>query len=154
MKKGTCQARLVEISTGIRGRVVMMKKCLVLGLAAMAISFAAGCGTVGKPARLSSEDLEVLTRFAREIEILHSNLPPNSAEKYYAAKTLADHVDFSFTRRVGTLDSIFSSVDARVDNPRSTSQMLNFYYQYDNKSVRFVFYRSYDLVVSSEVIEK
>jgi hypothetical protein len=130
-----------------------MKKHLLHLLALFSLLFAAGC-TTPDVEKLPSEDIEVLTRFKNEIAVLHSDLPPNSAEKYRAAKTLAANVDFSFTRQVSTLDQLFSSVDARVDKPRSINHMITFYYQHGDRSIRFVFYRYNNYVTSSEIIEK
>ncbi len=111
-----------------------------------------GCRSVPK---LSSEDLDVLTKYAPEIAMLHRrDVPPNSRQKYEAAKKLADGVDFSFTTNVQLLDTIFSVVDARVDNPKSYEQQLMFLYQWQGKSVRFLFTRFGNYVTRAEVLEK
>ena len=111
----------------------------------------AGCRSAQK---LPSEDLDVLKLYKDEIAILHSELPTNSKAKYEAAKHLNDNVDFSYTRSVQTLDAIFSSVDARVDNPNSNAQMLVFYYQYGDHSIRFIFHRYMNFIDRVEVVEK
>ena len=104
--------------------------------------------------KLPSEDLDVLTVCKPEIEVLQSKAyPANSKEKYLAARSLLRKVDFSYTRRVETLDAIFSSLDARVDKPNSRDQVLNFYYQYQDRSIRFVFHRHDNVVTKFEVIE-
>ncbi len=130
----------------------MMKKLLsFLGTAFAVMMLAAGCATE----RLPAEDIEVLSVCKREIAILQSQeYRPNSKIKYDAAKSLLSKVDFSYTRRVETLDAIFSSVDARVDNPKSQTQTLSFYYQYQNHSILFIFRRYQNFVVSFKVEEK
>ncbi len=127
-----------------------MKQSLLLLVAAALLSLIAGCTTT----KIPSEDIDVLKIYRPEIAVLHSSLPPNSKEKYEAAKVLADNVDFSFTRSVQTLDEIFSAVDARVDVPNAADQMLMFYYQYRDHSIRFCFYRYGDTITKVEIIEK
>ena len=128
-----------------------MKKHLFVFFAGLLLSFVAGCVAE----KLPSEDIEVLTVCKPEIDILHSRAyPSNSKEKYLAARSLLRKVDFTYTRRVETLDAIFSSLDARVDRPDSTEQELNFYYQYQDRSIRFVFHRFKNAVTRFEVIEK
>ena len=127
-----------------------MKKYLSTFAAVLLMMFAAGCVAEKLPA----EDLDVLTVCKPEIEVLHSRAySANSKEKYLAARSLLRKVDFSYTRRVETLDAIFSSIDARVDNPKAREQVLNFYYQYQNRSIRFVFHRFNNVVTRFEVIE-
>lgn len=121
-----------------------------LSSVAMLLLCVAGCST----AKLASEDIDVLRIYGPEIAVLHSSLPPNSREKYNAAKTLVDNIDFSYTRNVQTLDAIFSSRDARVDAQNAADQMLMFYYQYDAHSIRFCFYRYGDIITKVEIIEK
>ena len=121
---------------------------LVVALVVMVIG-----GCVAKQ-KMPSEDLEVLTLYKDEIAILHSQLPTNSEAKYNAAKRLHDNVDFTYTRTVQTLDEIFSSVDAKVDNPNSNNQMLVFYYQYGDRSIRFIFHRYQNFVDRVEVVER
>ena len=121
----------------------------VLGL--VLLGGIAGCASRQK---IPSEDLDVLKLYKDEIAILHSELPTNSKAKYEAAKRLNDNVDFSYTRSVQTLDAIFSSVDARVDNPNSNAQMLIFYYQYGDHSIRFIFHRYMNFIDRVEVVEK
>ncbi len=128
----------------------MVKKFSILAAVFMLAVFT-GCMTE----RLPAEDLDVLTECRAEIVTLQSPaISPNSKAKYEAAKSLLKKVDFSYIRRVETLDAIFSSVDARVDNPDSRSQTLSFYYQYQNSSIRFIFHRYNNVVTRFEVIEK
>ena len=124
----------------------------IFGWAALcALLFIAGCAT----AQLPVEDILVLEKYKNEIAILKSpSIPPNSKEKYTAAKTLLKNVDFTYIRSVQTLDEIFSSVDAKVDRPNSYSQTLIFYYQYQDKSIRFLFFRYGDVVTRVEIIEE
>ena len=82
------------------------------------------------------------------------NTPRTAGKKYEAAKSLLNKVDFSYIRRVETLDAIFSSLDAQVDNPNSRAQTLIFYYQYKDSSIRFIFSRYNNIVTRFEVIEK
>ena len=126
-----------------------MKKHLFF-LAAGLLPFLAGCAA----GKLPAEDLDVLTVCKPEIEVLHSRAySANSKEKYLAARSLLRKVDFSYTRRVETLDAIFSAQDARVDKPGGREQVLNFYYQYQDRSIRFVFHRYNNIVTKFEVIE-
>ena len=127
-----------------------MKKHLLV-LIAGTLLLAAGCVAE----KLPSEDLDVLTVCKPEIEVLQSKAyPANSKEKFLAARSLLRKVDFSYTRRVETLDAIFSSLDAHVDKPNARDQVLNFYYQYQNRSIRFVFHRHDNVVTRFEVVEK
>ncbi len=126
-----------------------MKMTLWTVLAAVSAFAMTGCSTP----KLPSEDIEVPVLYADAIAVLKSNLPANSREKYEAAKYLLDKVDFSFTREVQTLDKIFNPRDAFVDRPKSAEQMIMFYFQYKNKSVRFCFYRYIDVVTKVEIIE-
>ncbi len=107
-----------------------------------------GCST-----KITSEDIEIKKRFAKELAVLHSNkYLPNSKEKYEAARKLYEEVDFSFTRSVETLDLIFTTIDARVDKYDMADQRISFTYQYGDKFVRFIFYRSGDRILKSEVM--
>lgn len=127
-----------------------MQKSRFLLLGALFALLLAGCRT----AKLSSEDVEVPELYRKEIAILHSDAPPNSEAKYLAAKRLNEKLDFYFTRDVATLDKIFSSADARVDVQNATDQMIMFYYQYKDRSIRFCFYRFGDDISKVEIIEK
>ncbi|MGE4564107.1 MAG: hypothetical protein AB7F32_04495 [Victivallaceae bacterium] len=127
-----------------------MQKSRILLLGALFALLLAGCRT----AKLSSEDVEVPELYRKEIAILHSDAPPNSEAKYLAAKRLNDNLDFYFTRDVSTLDKIFSSADARVDVQNATDQMIMFYYQYKDRSIRFCFYRFGDDITKVEIFEK
>ena len=125
---------------------------LVITTAALCCLTLSGCITGS--AKIPSEDLDVLKLYRQEIAVLHSELPPNSEGKYRAAKKLLDNVDFTYTRSVETLDDIFSSRDARVDAPSAANQMIMFYYQYKDQSVRFVFYRYNNMITRVETYEK
>lgn len=127
-----------------------MQKSRILLLGALFALLLAGCRT----AKMSSEDVEVPELYRKEIAILHSDAPPNSEAKYLAAKRLNDNLDFYFTRDVATLDKIFSSADARVDVQHATDQMIMFYYQYKDRSIRFCFYRFGDDISKVEIFEK
>lgn len=127
-----------------------MQKSRILLLGALFALLLAGCRT----AKLSAEDVEVPELYRKEIAILHSDAPPNSEAKYLAAKRLNDNLDFYFTRDVATLDKIFSSADARVDVQNATDQMIMFYYQYKDRSIRLCFYRFGDDITKVEIFEK
>ena len=128
-----------------------MAKLFSIPAAVFLMMILSGCMTE----RLPAEDVEVLDVCRQEISVLQSQkYTPNSREKYEAAKSLLKKVDFSYTRRVETLDAIFSSLDAQVDNPNSRAQTLIFYYQYKDSSIRFIFSRYNNIVTRFEVIEK
>ena len=128
-----------------------LKKLYRIWAVAGALLLAAGCVSEKLPA----EDIDVFTVCKEEIAVLQNrSLRPNTREKYEAVQSLLSKVDFNYIRRVETLDAIFSSADARVDNPKSASQVLNFYYQYKDHSVRLVFHRYRNSVIKFEVIEK
>ncbi len=113
-----------------------------------ALVLSAGCASP----KISSEDIEVPVRFKNELEILHSTkYRANSREKYEAAMTLFRNIDFSFTRTVDTLDTIFTTLDATVNKHDKNEQNIIFTYQYENKFVRFIFARSGDRILRSEV---
>lgn len=118
---------------------------------AVALTMAAVFGC--RSGKMTSEDVEIKTRFAGELAVLHSTkYRPNSKEKYEAAKTLYENVDFSFTRSVETLDVIFTTLDARVDKRDFNDQRISFTYQYGDKFIRFIFYRSGDRILNTEIM--
>ncbi len=128
----------------------MKKYCFLLLLGLFSAVLLTGCRSV----KMSSEDIEVPELYRKEIAILHSDAPPNSEAKYKAAKRLNEKLDFYFTRDVSTLDKIFSSADARVDVQNATDQMIMFYYQYKDRSIRLCFYRFGDDITKVEIFEK
>ena len=110
-----------------------------------------GCATE----KLPSEDIEVLTRHKDIIDVLKSNkFSTNSKEKYEAAKKLAKHVDFSFTRELKTVNSLFNYRDMLVDNQRRESPVYTFNYRYGDNYIRFRFFSHRMFVVRAEVTEK
>lgn len=110
-----------------------------------------GCAG-GRPARMLSEDIEVLEVFAPEIKVLMDRrLPTNSKEKYLAAKRLAEGVDFSLTRSVETLESIFLVRDALITRSVEYGDEIAFYYNYQDHYVRFRFWRTKNVITESEV---
>lgn len=128
-----------------------MKKIWLLLLSGVGLLMLAGCATE----KLPSEDLEVVTLYKEQITTLKNpKLPTNGKEKYEAAKYLIDHVDFSYTRNIDTVDNIFYYPDAYVDDPRKINHTITFNYRYENRYVRIIFYRYDNLVVRTDVIEK
>ena len=113
-----------------------MKKMQTFLLAAFAALLFAGCSTE----RLPSEDLEVLQFYQKEIAVLKNpKILPNSKEKYEAAKSLVEKVDFTFTRETKTLNDIFYFGDAIVSSD-AADRTIAFNFQYGNKYVRLMFY--------------
>lgn len=111
-----------------------------------------GCGSVE---RLPSEDLEVLQFYGHLIKVLKDpKLPPNSKEKYEAAKELIRHVDFEFTREVKTLNELFHYRDAIIDTPTHEDRTIVFYYPYEGHFVRLTFYTYKNVVLRVKVDEK
>lgn len=121
----------------------------VVSLITMGVIIAlTGCTTQLVPA----EDPMVVTMFANEVRILQDPyLPSNSKEKYEAAKSLTEKVDFTYIRNIKTLETIFSPADA-IRNPNGTE--VAFYYPYRENSVRFRFFRYGNTVIKVEVTVK
>ena len=111
-----------------------------------------GCGSVE---RLPAEDLEVPQFYGDLIRVLKDpKLPPNSKEKYEAAKALIRHVDFEFTREVRTLNELFHYRDAIIDTPTHEDRTIVFYYPYEGHFVRLTFYTYKNAVLRVKVDEK
>ena len=129
----------------------MLKKILLLTVCAVLMACFEGCISQ-KPRKMLSEDIEILTVFAKEISVLkNSSLRPNSKEKYEAARRLAEGVDFSLTRSVETLTQIFDANDAMTTKSVEFGEEIAFYYNYQNNFVRFRFWRTRNAVTDSEV---
>lgn len=129
----------------------MLKRFLLLALAAvLAVAFG-GCAA-GNPSKMLSEDIEILSVYAPEIKVLKDRrLRTNSKEKYEAALKLAQGVDFSLTRSVETLDQIFLAADALTTRSVEYGDEIAFYYNYQDRFVRFRFWRSKNVITESEV---
>ena len=90
---------------------------------------------------LPAEDLEVHQRCSHLIKVLQDpNIPPNSLEKYKAAREIVGKVDFTLTRELSTVNSIFYHGDALIDTPDQPDRTIIFYYPYDGHYVRLTFY--------------
>ncbi len=112
----------------------------------------AGCATEEK---LPAEDLEVPQFYGALIQVLQDpKLPPNSREKYEAAKELIGKVDFSLTRELKTINSIFYHGDALIDTPDQPDRTIIFYYPWNGHYVRLTFYTYKTLVLRVKVDEK
>ena len=103
--------------------------------------------------KIPAEDRLVLEVFSDEIAILKSrSYETNSREKYFAAKAIADGVDFSYIRNVQTLDDIFGGYDVKYgQNSLGNEQDFIFYYQYGDHDVRFVFHRVNSVIISHSI---
>ena len=120
--------------------------------AAALLALLCGCATEEK---LPAEDLEVPQFYGALIQVLQDpKLPPNSREKYEAAKELIRHVDFEFTREVRTLNELFHYRDAIIDTPTHEDRTIVFYYPYEGHFVRLTFYTYKNAVLRVKVDEK
>ncbi len=122
------------------------------GVVAAALFFCFGCATEEK---LPAEDLEVHQFYGSLINVLQDpKLPPNSREKYEAAKELVSKVDFTMTREVKTLNSIFYHGDALIDTPEQPDRTIIFYYPYEEHYVRLTFYTYTTWVLRVKIDQK
>lgn len=129
-----------------------VRRAVVLMFAVCVGAAFAGCGSVEK---LPAEDLEVPQFYGYLIKVLKDpKLPPNSKEKYEAAKELIRHVDFEFTREVKTLNEIFYYRDALIDTPTHEDRTITFYYPHEGHFVRLTFYTYKNAVLRVRVDEK
>ena len=104
---------------------------------------------------LPAEDLEVQKFHADLIRVLQNpNLRPNSREKYEAAKELVSKVDFTLTRELNTVNSIFYHGDAMIDTPNEPDRTIIFYYPYDGHYVRLTFHPYKNWVLRVNVDQK
>jgi hypothetical protein len=111
-----------------------------------------GCASEEK---LPAEDLEVMQFYEKEIKVLQDpKLPPNSREKYEAAKVLADKVDFTLLRELNTMNAIFYHGDALIDTPDQPDRSIAFYYPCDGHYVRFIFHTYKTWVLRAKVDQK
>ena len=112
----------------------------------------AGCVTEEK---LPAEDLEVPQFYGDLIRVLQDpKLPPNSREKYEAAKELIGKVDFTLTRELKTINSIFYHGDALIDTPDQPDRTIIFYYPWNGHYVRLTFYTYMTWVLRVKIDEK
>ena len=126
---------------------------VVIGLFAAALLCAgSGCAT---EEMLPAEDLEVPKFYGHLIKVLQDpNIPPNSREKYEAAKELVSKVDFTLTRELSTLNSIFYHGDALIDTPDQPDRTIIFYYPYEGHFVRLTFYTYTTWVLRVKIDQK
>lgn len=116
----------------------LVSRCSAIGFAVAVLICGFGCAT---EEMLPAEDLEVRQFYGHLINVLQDpKLPPNSREKYEAAKELVSKVDFTMTREVKTIDSIFYHGDAMIDTPDQPDRTIIFYYPYEGHYVRLTFY--------------
>ena len=117
-----------------------------------ALLFAAGCATTEK---MPAEDIEVPKKFASIINVLRDpSLPPNSPEKYAAAKQLNEVVDLTITRETKTLNDIFYHGDALIDAPAAQERNITFNYQQGDHYIRFRFATYRNFVLRVDIKEK
>ena len=127
-----------------------MKPWLTGVLALFVAAIFCGCATE----KLPSEDIEVLTKYADIIKVLRSpSIPPNSKEKYEAAKELIEHVDLYFTRETKTVDTLFYHRDAMIDAP-GDKPVFTFIYSWKNRSLRIRFFTCRMFITRVEIVEK
>jgi len=120
--------------------------CLALALAAF------GCESTEK---LPAEDLEVQQFYGDLIAVLQDpKVPPNSKEKYEAAKALVSKVDFTLARELKTLNTIFYHGDAIIDTPDQPDRTVTFYYPYDGHFVRLTFFTYKNFILRVKIDEK
>ena len=128
-----------------------MKKSYVVRFAAVLLGLLCGCASD----KLPSEDIEVLTKYDDIIRVLKSpTLPPNSKEKYEAAKALIEHVDLYYTRETGTVNKLFYYRDAIVDSPETENPVFTFTYMWSNKTLRIRFFTFRVFVTRVEITEQ
>ena len=126
-------------------------RVLPLCFAALVLALT-GCATEEK---LPAEDLEVPQFYGDLIHVLQDpKLPPNSREKYEAAKKLIGKVDFSLTRELKTVNSIFYHGDALIDTPDQPDRTIVFYYPWNGHYVRLTFYTYTTWVLRVKIDEK
>ena len=143
----------------MNGNTLNSRRSVIFGRGFFTLSFAAvvllsgfGCAT---RELLPAEDLEVHQFYGDLIRVLQDpNLPPNGKEKYEAAKELVSKVDFTLTRELNTVNSIFYHGDALIDTPEQPDRTIIFYYPYEGHYVRLTFYTYKTLVLRIKVDQK
>lgn len=132
----------------------MFRSLLCLCVILVGLGFLQGCSWQNSgQKKIPAEDRLVLEMYSDEIAILKSrSYETNSKEKYYAAKAIADGVDFSYIRNVQTLDDIFGGYDVKYgQRTLGDEQDFIFYYQYGDHDVRFVFHRVNSVIISHSI---
>ena len=130
----------------------LVSRCFAVCFAVAVLICGFGCATEEK---LPAEDLEVPQFYGSLISVLQDpKLPPNSREKYEAAKVLADKVDFTLLRELNTMNAIFYHGDALIDTPDQPDRSIAFYYPCDGHYVRFIFHTYKTWVLRAKVDQK
>ena len=138
-----CDIRLSRCSGAFWSRTVASLAALFVLVSVF------GCASEEK---LPAEDLEVMQFYEKEIKVLQNpNLPPNSREKYEAAKVLAENVDFTLLRELNTMNKIFYHGDAMIDTPDQPDRSIAFYYPWEGHHVRFIFHTYKTWVLRAQV---
>jgi hypothetical protein len=123
-------------------------------LAGLAIMLLSGCAT-SESDKLPAGDIDIYTRYDDEIATLHdTTLRTDSEQKYEAAMTLYENVDFSFVREVSTLQKMFGARDAHLGKRKFEKQTIIYLYRYRGKRVRFVFISYNNAIIHSECTDK
>jgi hypothetical protein len=108
------------------------------------------CGCQSK--RLPAGDIDIYTRYEPEISILKNpNIRAASKEKYEAACKLADGIDFTFLRQVATLNKLFTAKDAHIARQSEKLRSVIYYFNYEGKGIRFVFWCHNNVVIKAEI---
>ena len=133
-----------------------MKIKLHFFLAGLAIMLLSGCST-SQSEKLPAGDIDIYTKYDYEIATLHNSaLRTDSKQKYEAALTLYENIDFSFVRDVATLGKIFGARDAHLSKIsfENEKQTIIYVYRHKGKRVRFVFIRYNNAIIHSECTDE
>lgn len=126
-----------------------MKLIYSLLAAVAAAAVLGGCST--EPKKFPCTDIDVLTRFEREINILKSrDIPVESEAKFRAARILYQNVDFSFARDTGNLLNIFGAHDARRGKVLDNDTIV-YQYTWNGEYVRFAFMGVGNIITGCEI---
>lgn len=126
----------------------MNLKILTLMVSVLFLLF--GCESIGRK-KIPCNDIEVFTRFRREISILQDkSLYPDSERKFRAARVLYQNVDFSFARDTELLVRIFGTGDVKRAKVLDNDSLV-FLYSWENEYIRFAFMGVGDVITHSEV---
>ena len=130
-----------------------MKQLLIFSLLCAFAFILPGCRSVDN--RLPAEDIEIFARYPELISILKNpRIPPNSKEKYDAAKEFIKKVDLHFTRETATINKFFNHRDAQIGGLNTETPVFTFNYQYLNKSLQIRFFTYRMFVTRIEIKEK
>jgi DNA-binding transcriptional regulator WhiA len=108
-----------------------------------------GCNT--QPKKMPCTDVDIQTKFEREIYILkNTDLPTESEAKFRAARILYQNVDFTFARDTNTLVSIFGARDARRGTVLDNHAIV-YQYVWNNEYIRFAFMGVGSVITGCEI---